>query len=272
MSMIDYQQALALSQDHSCKVGADPEVFLKDKSGKYISSVGIVPGTKSNPHQLDGYDPGFTVQQDNVAIEFGIPPAMHRETFINYINSVKGGAKKQIIKGLNFSTESAVYFPQDQLMTAEANTFGCEADFNAWTKEVNPSPNAADSHLRTAGGHIHLGSLADKWQMGRWMDVFIGLPSVLMDNGELRKSRYGKAGAVRLKPYGVEYRVPSNFWIFDKKLIGWVFDSTQVAHHLAYTGSHIIDPLDAKDIQKAINTNDKALAKELCDYFGALVL
>jgi len=58
------------------------------------------------------------------------------------------------------------------------------------------------------------------------MDLYLGVPSVLMDKGELRKQLYGKAGAYRMKPYGVEYRTLSNFWIFSDTTIGWVWDNT----------------------------------------------
>ena len=258
-----------------CAVGCDPEVFLIDPNTKRpVSSVGIVPGTKSQPFQLESLPEGCTVQQDNVAIEFGIPPCTDSEAWRVYLNSVKSAAKKQIVRGLSFSRDSAIIFPQDQLQTAEANTFGCEADYNAWTKEVNPKPEASDPRLRTAGGHVHIGTVkkVDPFVLARWCDVLLGLPSVLMDKGELRKEMYGKAGAMRVKPYGIEYRVLSNFWFLDDKYYDWVFNSARVAHAVTIFGKEKIDPVDARDIQKAIDTNDKALAKELCDYFGAIVL
>ena len=41
---------------------------------------------------------------------------------------------------------------------------------------------------------------------------------------------YGCAGAFRPKKYGMEYRVPSNYWIKNNKTIESVFN---IAHHTA---------------------------------------
>lgn len=272
MSLIDFNTYLSGKMKQTpVKVGADPEVFVT-KNKKFISAVGLVPGTKEKPHPLmPDIDMGYTIQQDNVAVEFGIPPSKFKDEFVAHINAVKSAAKQNFLKEFSYSNLSAVSFPEDQLMTAEANTFGCEADYNAWTGQINPSPSVEDKTLRSAGGHIHIGGSFDKRCVIQWMDVFHGLPSVLMDKGELRKKLYGKPGACRYKSYGVEYRVPSNYWIFDNKLIGWSFDCAQVAANLARRDMYV-DPMDGADVQKAILNNDKKLARELCDYFGALVL
>jgi nucleoside-diphosphate-sugar epimerase len=89
------------------------------------------------------------------------------------------------------------------------------------------------------------------------------IPSVLMDEGELRKQLYGKAGALRYKEYGVEYRTLSNFWIFKEELIRWVWRNTARALEnvsMDYTPY-------ADEIQQAINNSDKVLAKKLIDQF-----
>jgi len=49
-------------------------------------------------------------------------------------------------------------------------------------------------------------------------DWFLGGWSVFMDKDEVRRNLYGKMGACRYKPYGVEYRVLSNFWVASKEL------------------------------------------------------
>jgi hypothetical protein len=87
-----------------------------------------------------------------------------------------------------------------------------------------------------------------------------------MDKGDLRKQLYGKAGAFRPKPYGAEYRVLSNFWVFDTKLTGWVYD--QLPRILL----HGADPLDGKTIQACINNNDAKLAAKLVDKYNLEVL
>jgi hypothetical protein len=44
----------------------------------------------------------------------------------------------------------------------------------------------------------------------------------------LRRELYGKAGAFRPKPYGVEYRVLSNRWLNSEALIRWVYNQSQL--------------------------------------------
>lgn len=55
-------------------------------------------------------------------------------------------------------------------------------------------------------GHIHIGynnpEIEKSVDIIKAMDLFLGIPSILMDKDTLRRSRYGKAGAFRFKSYG----------------------------------------------------------------------
>ena len=66
-------------------IGADPELFLADARGKFISAVGLIGGTKKEPLQVPMYETGFCVQEDNVAAEFNIPPTDNANTFAWHI-------------------------------------------------------------------------------------------------------------------------------------------------------------------------------------------
>lgn len=247
-------------------LGCDPEIFLVDAAGALISAIDKIGGTKDFPRPLP-IGEGFAVQEDNVALEFNIPPARDSKQFVTNINKVKEFLSAEIkTHGLAFSHLSSGRFSADQLVDHRALEFGCEPDFNAWTKRRNPRPKANDPSLRSCGGHIHVGerfeSDKNKYQFIKFMDLAIGVPSILMDNGEERKKLYGKAGACRLKPYGVEYRTPSNFWVFDDSLIEWVWENTQLALHMFKEGKVDIDH-EREQIVHAINENNKHVAGEL---------
>lgn len=249
------------------RCGADPEVFLLNEAGKLISCVGLVDGTKDRPMQIPSLPEGFTLQQDNVSLEFGIPPAANKEQFIEYIQTVKQ-AGQEFLKGLSYSRSSCEVFPEDQMQTAEAHVFGCEPDFNAWTGKVNPSPKPPHPFMRSAGGHVHVETKLNERNLVKALDVFLGLRSLFLDkHGETRRSMYGKPGAFRYKPYGLEYRTLSNFWIMRKPLIGWVWDSTEQAIQFIEKGNLVT----TFDVVKAINTGDKQLAKKLLNYYGVSV-
>ena len=251
------------------RIGADPEVFLWNPSTKSLqSSIGLIGAGKWNPKQIDGLPEGFTLQEDNVSLEFGIPPATTREEFVKHIKTVmKGGLSN--LPGLSFSKLSCAVFPEDQLQHPMAREFGCEPDYNAWTGKKNPKPSSPNPFLRSAGGHVHVETTLDPIYVGRALDLFLGVPSVLMDRGEERKKLYGSAGAIRFKPYGLEYRTLSNFWIFKDKLIRWVWDGVEQA--LETIPKIDIDGWET-DIVKCINTNDKEIAEDLVYEFDLKVV
>jgi hypothetical protein len=243
------------------RLGADPEVFMTNINGQLVSVIGKVRGTKHQPFQINDLPTGFTLQQDNVALEFGIPPAASSEEYIQHIRRVKDKGL-EILKGLSYSPLSCAVFPEEEMNTLEAFQFGCEPDFNAWTGKKNQAPEPPHPLMRSAGGHIHVETKLPKKPVIQAMDVFLTVPSMLMDeSGEDRRKLYGKPGAYRPKPYGVEHRVLSNFWIFDDRYIDWVWRNTARALKSVSSGKRFTD--DASRIVHCIESGDKTLAKVL---------
>jgi hypothetical protein len=231
-------------------------------------------GTKQQPLPLP-IGEGFMVQEDNVALEFNIPPSPTKEEFVSNIVKATTYLEDHVGHKYNFSFSrlSAASFPEAELDDPRAFVFGCDPDFNAWTGRPNPRPLADDKNLRSCGGHVHIGSSSlglDRQSVIKACDLFLGVPSVLMDDGELRKQLYGKAGAYRPKGYGQEYRTLSNFWVFDEKLIGWVWDSVALALD-AVSNKFDVDA-ERKNIITAINKNRKDVAEQLVHKYNLLVV
>jgi hypothetical protein len=248
------------------RLGADPEVFLQDQQGKLISVIGYINADKWNPLQIPDMAQGFTLQEDNVALEYGIPPAASAEEFVQHIRSVMQRSKDWL-PNLSFSNLACAVFPEDQMQHPAAHMFGCEPDFNAWTKDINPKPRPPHPLMRSAGGHVHIETNMDAFDVVRRCDLYLGVAASLMDKDSLRKELYGKAGACRPKPYGVEYRTLSNFWIFEDRLIDWVWRNTERAL------SSTTDVWAIQDrIFDAINNNNKREARKLVKQFDLEVI
>lgn len=247
-------------------VGADPEVFMQE-NGRIISAIGRVPGTKTAPYPV----PLGAVQVDNVLAEFNINPAASREEFVRNIKevlaSLRGMGDIVVQASHEFSDEELAAFPK------EAFVFGCDPDYCCYTGDENPKPKGPKG-LRTAGGHIHVGydvaSGPESYQVVAAMDIVLGLPSVFMDTDNRRRILYGKAGAFRPKPYGVEYRTLSNFWLGSDELISWAYRSTVEAFNRTPELFEKIKPV-YQDVQRAINEGDVKLAKHLMEYFNVHV-
>lgn len=245
------------------RLGSDPEVFLMDGSGKHLSAIGMIGADKWNPLQMWDMPEGFTLQEDNVALEYGIPPASSADEFVRHIQLVMEKSRDYLPKGVNFSKLSCTVFPDDQMEHPMAYIFGCEPDYCAWTTKENKKPVPPHKFMRSAGGHVHVETTQPPFDVVKKMDLFLSVPAVLMDMGEERKQLYGRSGACRIKPYGVEYRTMSNFWIFERKLIEWVWAQTSRALNAEIDINLLSDP-----VQTCINNNDKALAKELISAFN----
>lgn len=256
-------------------IGCDPEIFLADAAGALISAVNRVGGSKETPMPLPALGDGFAVQEDNVAVEFNIKPAGDAEEFKSSIKKTVDLLSTLVgHQGLHFVNLSAASFPEDQLNTPQARMFGCDPDYDVWARAKNPRPESRDKNLRSCGGHVHVGyEFADQEQkalMVKAMDLYLAVPSVFMDTGELRKELYGKAGAFRFKPYGLEYRTLSNYWIFNDRLIEWVWKQTDRALDAVLSG---IDLDNEKDnILQAINKNDKVMAGLLVKKYNLEVI
>lgn len=244
-------------------IGCDPEIFLKDKNNNFKSVIGLLGGNKWIPRKLS--EVGHAVLEDNVAVEFNIPPCASFEEFKTEVQRTMEMVKAILPADLSYDTSSAVSFPESELNCDAAWIFGCDPDYNAWTMEENPKPMAEDKNLRSAGGHIHVGSdvaINNPVAVIRAMDLYLGVPSIHLDNGTLRRKLYGGPGAFRFKPYGVEYRTLSNFWIFNDSLIQWAYEGTRKALDFVASGKEL--PVGHQEmIQDCINNNNNTAYKEL---------
>lgn len=204
-------------------IGADPEVFVR-KNGKPISAFGLIEGTKKAPCKTD-----YGARQvDGMALEFNINPSDSGDFDTFNLNIVKALQDLRETSGANLYIEPVQEFDPAFLeaQPEEAKELGCDPDFNAYTLEENPRPDG-DRPFRTGAGHIHVGWGADipveneehvEICAGfiKMLDATVGMFMTLIDRDPRRRELYGKAGAFRPKPYGVEYRTPSNVWIKNK--------------------------------------------------------
>ena len=251
-------------------LGCDPEFFIK-KNGKFVCAHGIIPGTKRNPHEIDC----GAVQVDGYALEFNTFPARNPEQFCMNVSQVLAVMRKMVDKKYTFALGTPVAHFSPEYMEAqhpEANELGCDPDYNAWSGDVNPRPNGR-LPMRTAAGHIHISwigstSADEETKRGvcRQMDFFLGLPSVLYDADTERRKLYGKAGAMRYKPYGVEYRTLSNAWLKNKTRMKQVATNAIIGVNEFFNGNIIADKVG--DIQEIINTSDKKAAFKIMRDFN----
>lgn len=252
-------------------IGCDPELFLVHKdTGKPTSALGIIPGTKECPVDIGK---GCALLIDNVMAEFCVPPAkiageMH-DSIQHALSAIKEKAAKH---NLTTSIVPSLTFDDDQLDNPHAQMFGCSPDFDAWREQVNDAPiPTPELKLRSAAGHIHIGyeksNINTSLALIKLMDLFLGVPSIILDEDKDRRKLYGNAGCFRPKPYGFEYRTLSNFWIDDLDKIEWVFQNIQLAIDMFENDVNISED-DQKNIVKCINSQNSDLANQLVQQFN----
>jgi hypothetical protein len=246
-------------------LGADPELFL-EINGEIVSAEGLIGGTKEFPKLIS--ETGHAIQEDNVMIEFNIPPSKSVIEFTNNINQVKDYLEAlAIIQGGKLNISASAELDPKYLQSEQALQFGCEPDYNLYLKAKNYPPITGGT-LRTCGGHIHIGyknpNQNDSEKIVYAMDFILGLESIVLDKDDRRREMYGKAGCFRFKSYGVEYRTLSNFWIANDSLINWAYLKTMQAINLANSEGfdNLVETFKER-VKFVIDTNDKMASLQL---------
>jgi hypothetical protein len=253
-------------------VGCDPEVFVQQQ-GIFKSAHNLIKGDKKNPQKVRS----GAVQVDGMALEFNIDPAASEDEFLFNVNDVFT-QMKAMVPTYDVVVSPVAHFDMGYLKAqpAEALELGCDPDYNAWTGQANDRPDG-DRPMRTASGHLHIGWTDDMDiddpqhrhranLVAKQLDFFLGLTSLEYDKDTMRRGMYGKAGAVRYKPYGVEYRTLSNAWLGSDRLIRWAYRNAVKGVREVMKGNMLVAKYG--DIQEIINNSDLKAARAIINAEG----
>ena len=253
-------------------IGSDPELFLVDKDKNFVNAYnylgGQVKGTKEKPEATE-YG---AIQVDGMAIELNTKPTIDREEFSDMLEDGLTDVKKRF-PDLDISTECVQKFSKEFLKNqpSESVILGCDPDYSAYRLQQNQAPNP--EHLfRTAGGHIHIG-----WTEGvsvdshqhlemcakavKQLEVLISYWSTAVEPPNDRTNLYGNYGCFRPKHYGVEYRTPSNFWLFNPDYRQEIFDRCAVGMQLLADGKELFNSASLNNVSvwRQLAPNSKLL-------------
>ncbi len=282
------------------KISCDPEMFItklpenlsadlrteyvkKTQMRKFASSIPeidglpipvctLVGGTKHKPIPIPSLEDGFYMQEDGCALEFNIPACTGTRDFTRSVYIAMRALFKYLhTKGLTILQTPIATFSQEALEKyPQANILGCSPDYNAYTLERRLPPDITEfRNLRFAGGHLHM-SFDNPQKMPlelivRILDIYLGLPLLSIDSQGPRRKFYGLAGLYRPTHYpdgskGLEYRVLSNFWIFNTQIQSWMINT--LWHVLTIIESNpllflpLLDQIDWEQIPEIFETEN----------------
>jgi hypothetical protein len=276
------------------KIGIDPEFFIVDEFSRPINAIKVLPGTSSNPLKKNG----INFYHDNVLAEFNYAPVSTEMEFISKTREAIS-VLKTIVSPHNLSIQAFDEFDKSEMSFPNSREIGCNPDYCAYTLTQNDMPKQffTKTNNRTAGGHFHIGGEKNDAVFHPFMkpifvfmlDLFVGIPSIIIDhsaNSFRRRKLFGQAGCHREKPYGIEYRVLSPFWLRSPstaslmyKLIEFVFEGMNENIYKKFWNFDV-DKLrsknpetafecygyDAKAVRNAIDSNDIVSAKRFYNF------
>lgn len=282
------------------KISCDPEMFItklpenlsadlrteytkKTQMRKFASSIPevagvpipvctLVGGTKHKPIPIPSLEDGFYMQEDGCALEFNIPACAGAREFTQSVYLAMRALFKYLhTKGLTIlQTPSATFATEDLEKYPQANILGCSPDYNAYTLERRLPPDITElGNLRFAGGHLHM-SFDNPQKMPlelivRILDIYLGLPLLSIDSQGPRRKFYGLGGLYRPTHYpdgskGLEYRVLSNFWVFNTQIQVWMINTLwrvlTVIESNPFSFLPLLDQIDWEQIPEIIETEN----------------
>lgn len=97
------------------------------------------------------------------------------------------------------------------------------------------------------------------------MDIYLGLPSVLIDSDSERRKLYGKAGSFRTTPYGLEYRVLGGYMMSSPYIGKFLWKQLEKAID-AFNNDAVL--MDEKEVETVINKSLTDEAQYLVDKYN----
>lgn len=220
------------------QIGSDPEFILSDNNNNIKSAINVIKKGKEKKIKINN----SSFFYDNVLAECTIVPAKNLQEFIiNIKNSLK--ILSEIIKPYHLSNLSSATFEEKEMKHKDSRISGCAVEYCAYSlSSIDPKKNKIffkKSNFRTAGGHVHLGTDLGKDDISsvmlvRMLDLFLGTTCIILENSPdhfERRKIYGQLGRYRQPKHGIEYRTPSNFWLFSPCLVELVYDICEFCIH-----------------------------------------
>lgn len=274
--MINLNRALAVAR---MTFGCDPEIFFENGSGKIVGAEKVIG------KGISGIKTYGKIDLDGVQGEIKTNPSTCREVIAGAIKDAFGAANRHL-KGTNYkvSFRGVVDVDQDELnsLSPEARQLGCAPSLNYYDDKASIGVDPATYTKRSAGGHIHIGTLGlgtiyqQPARVIPIMDICVGNTAVLLDRDPLaaeRRKVYGRAGEYRTQTHGFEYRTLSNFWLRSYPVMSMMFGLSRMAVSIIQSTlngndleSELMARVDLHKVREAINNNDFNMA--LDNYIG----
>jgi hypothetical protein len=267
--------------------------MLLTRDGQYVSAISVVKGSKENKVDLGN---GHKMFYDNVLMELNVATSYGEEELLENLRDCFTRASRAV-RGFIMKPQASQTYPASECRHKDALVFGCEPEYDVYElTQLNPPTCEPGNTFRSAGGHIHLGYdseayplLAPKTEddrserdfgriwVVRMMDLFVGLPALLVDHdptSATRRKLYGRAGSHRPKEdYGVEYRATSNFWLQSPRLARLVYRLSKFTVDFVAERKHEelwpdLDTCKGYDVQKllkTINDSNIRVAREMME-------
>ena len=257
------KKPLVYDETNGITVGSDPELFFVNDKGNVVPSNLVVPSNTAFEDVIrDGFQGELNPKSSSCRQTAGSNIAHAFLRAVRYAKDV--GATVSLKVGHVITDDVWETTPRGM------RRFGCNPTLNVHETNFKRVTGSRE-RFRAAGGHVHLGlpnkCKVDLAKVVALMDIYAGNTCVLIDrdpDNARRRKNYGRAGEHRVKTYGVEYRVLSNFWLRSYTLWSMVSVLCRNAVDIHYIGyaDELLGRFDMKKVRKAINDNDFELAKE----------
>lgn len=220
--------------------GSDPELFFKQR-GKIIGAEKIIPAKGMRATRNAGRP---EIVLDGVQIELHPMAGPSTKILAQSLESaiiVLFHHLNTKFPDVEVVNNAMVWMTPEELesLDPKSRKLGCKPSKNVYGHR--PLVCDVNTYLgRSPGGHLHfdlmkmpriwdggLGDTDERHQAIPLLDIFVGNTCVMFDRdlGQVeRRVNYGRAGEYRdNKPYGLEYRTLSSFWLKAYPLVNLVF-------------------------------------------------